>query len=382
MAMENQSIDESRGQRQRRKHLEPFCCPLCSVTVRPQDLEAHYTMELEKLTKLSVAVHRNRAMNSRNSGKSNGSPPSPTNATDGQASTSTEQSSSWDVFQKIRSNRRVRLRMRRKRRADEPVCPICNESVSESEDINAHVELCIRKSEMGESSSSRNDHCLNNISTMDSDDDDDASVDIVGCGEVYEWAGQTRIRASSLLEGGYAAVKMTNTVNSSQNDDEELNVEDVEPALYGSSQYSEMDVIYPKSAKLTESTQDSLYLRKLVTGSDQDIPKVQRISETAEDSSSNDSCCMPHTSNMGVPSGDAKTVIINALEAKVRELEAKSTPKLKCLICMDEFRVPVVSTCCWHVHCEECWLRTLGEKKLCPQCKMITSPTDLRRIYM
>lgn len=40
----------------------------------------------------------------------------------------------------------------------------------------------------------------------DSDDDDNNSIDIVGDQfEEYEWAGQTRIRASSLLDGGYSA---------------------------------------------------------------------------------------------------------------------------------------------------------------------------------
>ncbi|CAG2053280.1 unnamed protein product [Timema podura] len=48
----------------------------------------------------------------------------------------------------------------------------------------------------------------------------------------------------------------------------------------------------------------------------------------------------------------------------------------------ERYKKPVISVCCWHVHCEECWLHTLGAKKLCPQCNMITSPSDLRRIYM
>lgn len=78
-----------------------------------------------------------------------------------------------------------------------------------------------------------------------------------------------------------------------------------------------------------------------------------------------------------------KNQIIEALKLRLREYEQQHTNnKSKCLICMDEFRIPVVSICCWHVHCEECWLRTLGTRKLCPQCNMITSPTDLRRIYM
>ncbi len=34
-----------------------------------------------------------------------------------------------------------------------------------------------------------------------------------------------------------------------------------------------------------------------------------------------------------------------------------------CHICMDKYRVPVVSTACWHVHCERCWLLCLATKE-------------------
>ena len=54
----------------------------------------------------------------------------------------------------------------------------------------------------------------------------------------------------------------------------------------------------------------------------------------------------------------------------------------RCLICVDAYQKPLVSTACWHVHCEECWLRVLGVKKLCPQCNTITSPAHLRKIYV
>lgn len=58
------------------------------------------------------------------------------------------------------------------------------------------MELCLRRN--NGSSSAAND-----------DDDDDISIDVEGeTYEEYEWAGQTRIRASSLLEGGYTAAGM------------------------------------------------------------------------------------------------------------------------------------------------------------------------------
>lgn len=81
----------------------------------------------------------------------------------------------------------------RKRRADDPLCPICSERVSD--DLDIHVELCLRRSE-------RN----NGSSNAANDDEDDINIDVEGEEyEEYEWAGQTRIRASSLLEGGYSA---------------------------------------------------------------------------------------------------------------------------------------------------------------------------------
>ncbi|CAG0879035.1 unnamed protein product [Darwinula stevensoni] len=54
----------------------------------------------------------------------------------------------------------------------------------------------------------------------------------------------------------------------------------------------------------------------------------------------------------------------------------------KCFICKNPYLKPLVSISCWHVHCETCWLRSLGSEKLCPQCKNITRPTELRRIYL
>lgn len=77
----------------------------------------------------------------------------------------------------------------RKRKSDEPVCPVCSETIAE--DINLHVELCLRRNE-----NVSNGHCT----------DDDESIDVeVESFEEYEWAGQTRIRVSSMLEGGYSS---------------------------------------------------------------------------------------------------------------------------------------------------------------------------------
>lgn len=56
------------------------------------------------------------------------------------------------------------------------------------------MELCLRRSER------------NNGNSNATNDDEDINIDVEGEEyEEYEWAGQTRVRASSLLEGGYSA---------------------------------------------------------------------------------------------------------------------------------------------------------------------------------
>ena len=40
-----------------------------------------------------------------------------------------------------------------------------------------------------------------------------------------------------------------------------------------------------------------------------------------------------------------------------------SSSRTVCHICLDVYRVPLVSTACWHVHCEPCWLLSLATKE-------------------
>lgn len=111
------------------------------------------------------------------------------------------------------------------------------------------------------------------------------------------------------------------------------------------------------------------------------VPRLSAIAQDVADRA--------HFAGANPPSISAKQaepinhLVIESLLAKIRELEKKIEGDVhKCLICMDRYRKPVISTTCWHVHCEECWLRTLGAKKLCPQCNTITTPNDLRKIFI
>ncbi|XP_078514296.1 E3 ubiquitin-protein ligase RNF220-like [Lissotriton helveticus] len=78
----------------------------------------------------------------------------------------------------------------------------------------------------------------------------------------------------------------------------------------------------------------------------------------------------------------AKTM--QMLKEQIQELTQRllRADSYKCHICLDSYSAPLTSIQCWHIHCEQCWLRTLGTKKLCPQCHTITSPADLRRVYL
>ncbi|XP_069086522.1 E3 ubiquitin-protein ligase RNF220-like isoform X2 [Pleurodeles waltl] len=77
-------------------------------------------------------------------------------------------------------------------------------------------------------------------------------------------------------------------------------------------------------------------------------------------------------------------VTVQMLKEQIQELTQRlqRTDSYKCHICLDSYSAPLTSIQCWHIHCELCWLRTLGTKKLCPQCHTITSPADLRRVYL
>lgn len=198
-------------------------------------------------------------------------------------------------------------------------------------------------------------------------------------------------------------------------EDEDLNVDGDDSQIYGEPQYSERDIILPM---VDNNKKENVYLRNLVIGEStfgeldangtkssitngieattstsyrpvieteiecESTASSSKITIDLKDGSVKEITTHPNQRIATIQNNTASAHIIEALKEKIREYEVIIKNKSKCLICMDEYRVPVVSICCWHVHCEECWLRTLGARKLCPQCNMITSPTDLRKIYM
>ncbi|KAK3086533.1 hypothetical protein FSP39_019844 [Pinctada imbricata] len=304
------------------------CCPVCGLTLRTGEIESHFAVEMDRLERLVRGGRKSRDPTPQ--GRK--TLPSPLCGRRGKESPSSEiaSQSRYDTYVRIKCNRQARLsartRTKKKRPTEETICPICTEKlIGTPEELNAHVELCLkRRTENG---------------------NEDEPVDVEGDSEQYEeyeWAGQTRIRVSTMLQGGYAGSGFQTSSSKKLSDEEgDLNVDGDDSEQYGKPH--EVDIIPCSSEE----------------------PKEMREREALRGA-------MLHGSS---------TEVVEALKAKLREKE-EILKGHKCLICMEVYRNPLTSIQCWHVHCEECWMKTLGAKKLCPQCNMITAATDLRRIYL
>ncbi|XP_037810282.1 E3 ubiquitin-protein ligase RNF220 [Lucilia sericata] len=392
-------------------------CPTCDAKLHRYEVAKHCEEEMQRLKELQThALIESRI-------KPEDDDSTPPEADEAGRSTSNGQSSSekrkpWTVFQRVQRNRQSRMKQRNRKRplAPEHPCPVCNLHFPQDE-IQQHAEDCLRRSRRTANGRSNSDEHSSN-------DDDD-----VGGGgeeyEEYEWAGQKRIRVSSLLQGGYAAIgigqPLTNgsSVSSGQRlnghqdedeDDEDLNVDEDDTQIYGPAQYGESDVI--PSHILNEDESDvTSYMRRLITNGSSSHTQLVTNLENTHHQRHNDNLSSPQhilggsemttttttsavTTAPGVVETNTETAvqpstpahyqqIIDSLKAKLRHYEQQHVPgKYKCLICLDDYRNPAISVACWHVHCEQCWLRSLGARKLCPQCNLITTPKDLRRIYM
>ncbi|XP_076353083.1 E3 ubiquitin-protein ligase RNF220-like isoform X2 [Tachypleus tridentatus] len=348
------------------------CCPVCGLTIRPAELLSHFEQEVEKLDKINKILRRPTKEGTphiRNS-------PSPGNSRRKDSINTLD--SRWNTFEKVQCNRHNRLGVRscktKKKLAEETLCPVCCESLTgNQEELNIHVERCLRKKE-------------NNGS-----EDETVDVETEDTFQEYEWAGQIRIRATSIFKGIFAASGFQTRRHNSEDDERDLNVDSDDTATYGQPQYTEADIIPCSSDEPTENRERELLRRALLI----DAEEQDRIPEGRKWVCENEhQPQLEETKQAALTNGEMesekhtvtqnKLQTVTSLKSRIMELERQNhnSEKMKCLICMEPYTEPVVSVCCWHVHCQECWLRTLGAKKLCPQCNMITSPNDLRRIYL
>ncbi|KAJ1979551.1 hypothetical protein H4R34_002784 [Dimargaris verticillata] len=226
----------------------------------------------------------------------------------------------------------------------------------------------------------------------------------------YTWAGETRVRATALAEGGIQAVASGPTVSMRKNQDidDDLDVDEDDEGMmqFGEAQFSDQDLQQfmqrPKkrgrpslrTVQGSHGPYDSpLSARHEDVDTTASTPQFEMSvhAPTATNPSS-----IPATADwpaVPTPTGGTSSgqqtafppeaqLIIDSLKARIREQEEVVQAVQTCLICMEPYHDPLTSVVCWHVHCEQCWLHTLATKKLCPQCQKITQPTDLRRVYL
>ncbi|CAH1121838.1 unnamed protein product [Ceutorhynchus assimilis] len=338
-----------------KKKRDPSSCPVCGITISPGDLEGHFMQELERLYKLSgTGIAASRKRNVRDPGR----PP----ALPGDSGPEGR----WETFQRIKTNRQGRLRIKiRKRKADDG-CPICTGRPHRTqEELNLHVQQCSRKGMH----------------------DDEETVDVEGDSELEEWHESQRQRTSSLVSGmSNRSTRITEVDN--EGDDLIVDGDEPEESSFGPSQYTESDVVMKEIRE-----KDGVQSQVATVNSSGDV-EIKPESQTNQNAQNGQQCDV--STSDAEPS--SRMQLIEELRIRIRKLEAEATAngeqtlsneattpqpeEYRCLICLEQYKKPVISTVCWHVHCEECWLHTLGSKKLCPQCSMITSPTDLRRIFM
>ncbi|KAG9070089.1 hypothetical protein KI688_009420 [Linnemannia hyalina] len=314
-------------------------------------------------------------------------------------------------------------------------CFICNERLFGSlDDINTHIDACLtnpqpsRHDTQGSYSSSGANTPVSGGASGRSSIATTPNARMADSFEEYTWAGQTRIRATALFEGGMASLGSgSRTVQEDIDDD--LNVEDDEDDEYGGAQFTERDVVLniedPDTDELREIVMESTAVverappsptlavkeaQRRHRGVDRDVDiedmgddpgdvddelvdEDEEIDLEGDDNDDHDQARHHHHKaqaedqrvdalmSSALTSGDTR-LLIEALRSKVKHLESANKNVPTCLICLEAYTVPLTSIVCWHVHCEACWMQTLGSKKLCPQCQKITLPKDLRRIYL
>ncbi|XP_064861814.1 E3 ubiquitin-protein ligase RNF220-like isoform X7 [Oncorhynchus nerka] len=355
-------------------------CPICQVLLRPGELQDHMEQEMERLTHMHLSKNPSHGH------------------TDGTLVPGTPKS--------------MLLSVHIKREGESPVVsPLSSEDAHHSDRYQTFLRVRANRQ-------TRLNARIGKMKRRKPDDGqregvfaEDDSADMDGENgtrfEEYEWCGQKRVRATTLLEGGFRGTGFAMcSTKESHDSDADLDVDGDDTLEYGKAQYTEADII-PCSGEDQGEAKEREALRGAVLNGGMPSNRIAaEFSKWASDempSTSNGESSkqqLPQDPNAACSSSNAprtcknseiekitegsKATTFEALKARIRELEKQILrgDRYKCLICMDSYTMPLTSIQCWHVHCEECWLRTLGNKKLCPQCNTITSPGDLRRVYL
>uniref|UniRef100_H2ZT24 Uncharacterized protein n=1 Tax=Latimeria chalumnae TaxID=7897 RepID=H2ZT24_LATCH len=242
-------------------------------------------------------------------------------------------------------------KMKRRKPDDGQVCPLCSETLLGSEEeMSRHVDRCLAQ---------REGSFLN--------EEDSVDVENENRFEEYEWCGQKRIRATTLLEGGFRGSGFV-MCNSKENHDSDadLDVDGDDTLEYGKPQYPFKRNQAPRTrvCRQTACISSPAQTSQCRGWTSSQIPSTSN-GESSKLDTTQKTC---KNSEIEKITEDSAVTTFEALKARIRELERQLArgDRYKCLICMDSYTMPLTSIQCWHVHCEECWLRTLVRLSISP----------------
>ncbi|XP_077413689.1 E3 ubiquitin-protein ligase RNF220a isoform X2 [Vanacampus margaritifer] len=336
-------------------------CPICQVLLRPGELQEHMETEIERLANMCLS---SKIPSPKDGAVTPGTPKSMLLSVhikrEGESpvvsplsSEDAHHSDRYQTFLRVRANRQTRLNARigkMKRRKPEDggqVCPLCSAPLAGSEEeMSRHVEQCLIQRE----------------GVLGDDDSTDMDGDSGRGFEEYEWAGQKRIRATALLEGGFRATGFaTCSIKESGDSDADLDVDGDDTLEYGKAQYTEADIIPCSGAGEDQGeAREREALRGAVLNggipSNRITPEFSKWASDEMPSTSNgESCKMdPSTPSSSTPSAacvprtcknseiekvtedESTATTMEALKARIRELEKQILrgDRYKCLICM------------------------------------------------
>ncbi|KIP12791.1 hypothetical protein PHLGIDRAFT_20816 [Phlebiopsis gigantea 11061_1 CR5-6] len=280
------------------------------------------------------------------------------------------------------------------------LCPVCLKTVPGDPDVvEAHVDACLaHEARMRSEREQQERHLRHREQSWEEDVDVEEGV-------------QLRATDGASLRGMGFAVR-----DEGQHDvDEDIDIDGEDEVMYGAAQFTEVDVLGTNDGTTAEdedveidgdedvatqspgasgsagpssgnaSLQQLVAEGKIVKKWTTDESELQEVKKTMDEVMGvGETEELNKAVDLARMSGNP-AALIKALDHKVKLLETTrvaSSTSLLCRICLDPYTEPTVSTGCWHTCCRECWLRCLGSTKLCPICKRITAPTDLRRVYL
>jgi hypothetical protein len=154
--------------------------------------------------------------------------------------------------------------------ADIQTCFICNEQLyGDLEAVNLHIDNCLSNPNASNTQEEEQEEEEADMDYSDNDDQPNTASPTAAASqssgwEEYEWAGQRRVRATAMMEGGYggAGFATTSKAEVDEENEEDLDVEDDDAAQFGQSQYTERDIV----VNIDDDTEDASALREMVSG--------------------------------------------------------------------------------------------------------------------